>query len=67
MQQMTRVQAIKTFLEKGAESISSTEFMAFWKVCSEDERIQFATVSASQLGVELNIPLKCLDTEPVQD
>ena len=53
MQQMTRVQAIKTYLEKDAKPIQSTEFMGFWKACSDDERKQFATVASEKLGVEL--------------
>ena len=51
--EMTRVQALKTFFEKDAKPISSTEFMAFWKVCSTEEREAFCKSAAGQLGVTL--------------
>ena len=51
---MTRTVAVKSFLEKdSSRPITNTEFMAFWKVCTDTERQEFAVSAARQLGVEL--------------
>ena len=47
---ITRVAVVKKFFEP----VSSSEFMAFWKACSEDERQEFAVSAATQLGETLD-------------
>lgn len=38
-----RTTAIKNFVNEGSSRpVTNSEFMEFWKACSEDERTQFA-------------------------
>jgi hypothetical protein len=50
---MNRIQAVKAFIEDDSREVDTSEFMAFWKSCDEQERAEFAGSSARQLGVIL--------------
>ena len=47
--------AVKMYLEEGAQKIPATEFMAFWKACSDLEKKAFSETAARNLGVELAV------------
>jgi hypothetical protein len=49
---MTRVMAVKAFFEKDTvKPLSNTEFMAFWKACSEEERKDYGDQASKELGI----------------
>jgi hypothetical protein len=51
---LSRMQAVKRYLETDTNNPPQTsEFMAFWKSCSEAERSEFGEQAARNLGVEL--------------
>ena len=50
---MNRLAAVRNFLQKDSRAVETTEFMQFWKACTEQERAAFAESAAKQLGVEL--------------
>lgn len=52
----SRMSAVKQFLEKDTvRKIDTSEFMSFWKACSEEERQEFGVSAAKQLGLELTV------------
>jgi len=51
---MKSVSAIKTYLEKDAERIPTSELREFWDSLSEQEKREFAEQSARLLGVSLD-------------
>lgn len=56
MSTITRMIAVKTFFESNTNNKpTTTEFMSFWKACSEEERTEFGNSAAQQLGVELEV------------
>lgn len=52
---MGRASAVKAFLERDSSRgpIPAGEFMAFWKACTDSEKVAFSTFAASELGVTL--------------
>ena len=51
---MSRPIAVKTFFSKDTtRPLSNTEFMEFWRACSEAERAEFGTAAGRELGVEV--------------
>jgi hypothetical protein len=52
-EQVTRMQAVKRFLDDTPNKPQTSEFMTFWKACSESERAEFGESTARQLGLEL--------------
>ena len=55
VKQMSPSIAVKKFLELDSEQgpITTAEFMAFWKDCSQEDRKDFALTAATELGVVL--------------
>lgn len=54
---MSRIGAVRAFLERDARKIETTEMMTFWKSLSDAEKIEFADGAAKELGVTLSIPI----------
>jgi hypothetical protein len=52
---MTRALAVKAYFEKDSvrEKVNNTEFMAFWKSLSEEEKTEFGAGAGKELGVEI--------------
>lgn len=52
--EMTRVMAVKAFFEKDTvRPVTNTEYMTFWKACSDNERREYGIAAAEQLGITL--------------
>ncbi len=51
---MSRMHAVKQFLSNDtAKPVQTSEFMTFWKACSEVERAEFGNSAAEQIGVTI--------------
>ena len=50
---MGRLKAVRQLFNDCKPAATVSEFMAFWKACSEAEKTEFAQSAAKQLGLEL--------------
>ena len=51
---MSRIHVLRSFFEQGTDrKVESTELMQFFKACTQEERQEFATDAAKQLGLTL--------------
>lgn len=51
---MTRTKAVLEFLNTNtSKPVPNSEFMEFWKVCSSEERAEYATYAARAIGAEI--------------
>jgi hypothetical protein len=50
---ISRIGAVKQFFEKGSTKVETSEMMAFWRACTDQEKIEFSDSAALQLGVTL--------------
>jgi len=51
---MTRMVAVKTYLLQDAKPFTTSEFAAFWKSCSDQERSDYARDAAQAIGATLD-------------